>query len=116
MSWEPVKILTFIPSAVKKIASRLSLGFSCCLVILAGCSLIPYAGLQMDEALFAGPYYQTVQREFRIRLFHHNIPLMVMTYIGTLKTLIYWPLIALFRSSFEAHPLHAAWVLRLPTV
>ena len=116
MTWEPVKILIFIPSPVKNLASRLSLGFSCCLIILTGWALIPYAGLQMDEALFAGPYYQTVQREFRIRLLHHNIPLMVMTYIGTLKTLIYWPLIAIFRSGFEAYPLRAAWVFRLPTV
>ena len=101
---------------MKKLASRLLLSLSCCLTVLAGCILIPYAGIQMDEALFAGPYYQPVQKEFRIRLFHHNIPLMVMTYIGTLKTLIYWPLLAFFRSGFEAHPLRAAWVLRLPTV
>jgi len=101
---------------VKNLASRLSLAFSCCLAILVGCTLIPYAGIQMDEALFAGPYYQPVAREFRIRLFHHDIPLMVMTYIGTLKTLLYWPLIAIFRSSFEAHPFYAAWVFRLPTV
>src|SRR3984957_16304371 len=70
----------------------------------------------MDEALFAGPYYQPAAREFRLRLFHHDLPLMVMTYIGTLKPLLYWPLIAIFRSGFEAHPLRAAWVLRLPTV
>jgi hypothetical protein len=101
---------------VKNLASRLALAFSCCLTVLAGCALIPYAGIQMDEALFAGPYYQSVPREFRIRLFHHDIPLMVMTYIGTLKTLVYWPLIAIFRSGFEANPLHAAWVFRLPTV
>ena len=78
--------------------------------------LLPYAGIQMDEALFAGPYYQAVQREFRLRLFHHDIPLMVMTYIGTLKTLLFWPLIALFGRKFEANPHLAAWVLRLPTV
>jgi hypothetical protein len=101
---------------VKNLASRLSLGLACCLTILAGCALIPYAGIQMDEALFAGPYYQPVAREFRIRLFHHDIPLMIMTYIGTLKTLLFWPLIATFRSGFEANPLLAAWVLRLPTV
>jgi 4-amino-4-deoxy-L-arabinose transferase-like glycosyltransferase len=101
---------------VKNLASRLSLGFSCSLTILAGCALIPYAGIQMDEALFAGPYYQIVAREFRVRLFHHDVPLMVMTYIGTLKTLLYWPLIAIFGSNFQAHPLSAAWVLRLPTV
>jgi 4-amino-4-deoxy-L-arabinose transferase-like glycosyltransferase len=39
-----------------------------------------------------------------------------MSYIGTLKTLVYWPLIAIFRSTFEAHPHSAAWVFRLPTV
>ncbi|MGA3202441.1 MAG: glycosyltransferase family 39 protein [Bryobacteraceae bacterium] len=101
---------------MKILASRVSLAFSCCLAILAGCALIPYAGIQMDEALFAGPYYQPVAREFRLRLFHHDVPLMVMTYIGTLKTLLYWPLMAIFRSSFEAHPRYAAWVFRLPMV
>jgi 4-amino-4-deoxy-L-arabinose transferase-like glycosyltransferase len=114
--WRAGKNSHFHSTAVKNLASRLLLGLSCCLTILAGCALIPYAGIQMDEALFAGPYYQPVQREFRIRLFHHDIPLMVMTYIGTLKTLVYWPLLALFRSGFEAHPLRAAWVLRFPTV
>jgi 4-amino-4-deoxy-L-arabinose transferase-like glycosyltransferase len=70
----------------------------------------------MDEALFAGPYYQPAAREFRLRLFHHDIPLMVMSYIGTLKTLLYWPLMAVFRSDFQAHPTWAPWVFRLPTV
>jgi hypothetical protein len=101
---------------VKNCVSRLALAFSCSLTILLGCALIPYAGIQMDEALFAGPYYQPVAREFRIRLFHHDIPLMVMTYIGTLKTLLYWPLMTAFRSAFEAQPHLAAWVFRLPTV
>jgi hypothetical protein len=101
---------------VKNLASRFAPGLCCCLPILAGCALISYAGIQMDESLFAGPYYQPVPREFRLRVFHHDIPLMVMTYIGTLKTLVYWPLLAIFRSGFEAHPLRAAWVLRLPTV
>ena len=101
---------------MKNPASRLSLAFSCCITILAGCALLPYAGIQMDESLFAGPYYQPAAREFRLRLLHHDIPLMVMTYIGTLKTLLYWPLFAIFGPGFLAHPLQAAWVLRLPTV
>jgi 4-amino-4-deoxy-L-arabinose transferase-like glycosyltransferase len=101
---------------VKNPASRLSLAFSCCLTILAGCALLPYAGIQMDESLFAGPYYQPAARELRLRLFHHDIPLMVMTYIGTLKTLLFWPLFAIFGPGFLAHPRYAAWVLRLPTV
>ena len=106
--WRAGKNSHFHSTAVKNLASRFSPGLCCCLTILAGCALIPYAGIQMDEALFAGPYYQPVQREFRIRLFHHDIPLMVMTYIGTLKTLLYWPLLAIFRSGFEAHPQRAA--------
>ena len=114
--WRTGKNSHFFLFAVKNLASRLSLGFSCCLTILAGCALIPYAGIQMDEALFAGPYYQSVPREFRVRLFHHDIPVMVMTYIGTLKTLLFWPIFAIFRSGFEAHPLHAAWVLRLSAI
>lgn len=101
---------------MKNLASRLILAASCCLAILAGCLFIPYAGIQMDEALFAGPYYQPVAREFRLRVFHHDIPLMVMTYIGTLKTLLYMPVMAAFRSSFRAHPLWAAWAFRLPMV
>ena len=86
---------------MNNLASRLSLAFSCCLTLIIGFILIPYAGIQMDEALFAGPYYHSVPREFRIRLFHHDIPLMVMTYIGTLKTLLFWPLIAAFRSGLD---------------
>ena len=71
---------------MKNLASRLFLTFSCCLAILAGCSLIPYAGIQMDEALFAGSILPApFQKEFRLRLFHHDIPLMVMSYIGTSK-------------------------------
>ncbi len=114
--WSTGKYSHFFPSPVKNLASRLLLAFSCCLTILAGCALLPYAGIQMDETLFAGPYYQPAAREFRLRVFHHDIPLMVMTYIGTLKTLLYWPLMAVFRSHFEAHPHWAAWVFRLPTV
>ncbi len=116
LSEEPVKTLISFPQPVKNLTSRLLLAFSCCLTILAGCAFIPYAGIQMDEALFAGPYYQPIAREFRLRVFHHDIPLMVMTYIGTLKTLLYWPILAVFRSSFEAHPSWAAWVFRLPMV
>jgi hypothetical protein len=101
---------------VHNLASRISLAFACCLTILAGCALIPYAGIQMDEALFAGPYYQTIPREFRLRLFHHDIPLMVMTYIGTLKTLLYWPIFVTFRSTLAAHSIYAAWIIRLPMV
>jgi len=106
----------FLSLTVKNLTSRLCVALSCTLTVLFGCLLLPNAGIQMDEALFAGPYYQPVAREFRVRLFHHDFPLMVMTYIGTLKTLLFGPLIAVFGPKFEANPHLAAWVIRLPTV
>jgi hypothetical protein len=69
---------------------------------------IPHAGIQNDEALFANPLYGPTVRELRIRMFHTNFPLMVMTYIGTLKTLLYWPILKIFGTS--------VWSLRIPVL
>ena len=70
--------------------------------------MIQYAGIQEDEALFSIPFFQPSTREFRIQAFHNKIPIMVMTYVGTLKTWIYWPLIRWFGSS--------VWSVRVPVV
>jgi hypothetical protein len=83
-------------------------GLASVLCILLSVSLIPYAGIQEDEALFSIPFFHPTAREFRVRLFHHTIPIMVMTYVGTLKTWIYWPLIHWFGSS--------VWAVRVPVV
>jgi 4-amino-4-deoxy-L-arabinose transferase-like glycosyltransferase len=86
--------------------SCLAAGLSSFLFILLSLCLIPYAGIQEDEALFSIPFFQPTAREFRIRVFHHTIPIMVMTYVGTLKTWIYWPLVRWFGSS--------VWAVRVP--
>lgn len=70
--------------------------------------MIPYAGIQEDEALFSVPFYFPLPREYRVRALHHDIPLMVMTYVGALKSWIYWPLLHCFGSS--------VWTVRLPVV
>jgi hypothetical protein len=88
--------------------SYLASGLSTILFILLSLSLIPYAGIQEDEALFSIPFFQPAAREFRVRFFHHTFPIMVMTYVGTLKTLMYWPLIRWFGSGI--------WAVRLPMV
>ncbi len=84
----------------------LAAGLSSFLFILLSLCLIPYAGIQEDEALFSVPFFQPPAREFRIRVFHHTIPIMVMTYVGALKTWIYWPLMGWFGSS--------VWAVRVP--
>lgn len=70
--------------------------------------MISYAGIQEDEALFSIPFYTLLPREYRIHTLHHNIPLMVMSYVGALKTWIYRPLIHWFGPSI--------WTVRLPVV
>jgi 4-amino-4-deoxy-L-arabinose transferase-like glycosyltransferase len=77
-----------------------------CLFILLSAAFIPYAGFQDDEALFASPLYEPIGKELQIRAFHHNIPLMMMSYLGTLKTALYWRWLPLAGSS--------VWAVRLP--
>ena len=79
---------------------------ACLLFILAGLAIIPYLGIQNDEALFAAPLYQLNPKEFCFVAFHHRVPLMVMTYIGTLKTALYVPILGIFGGN--------VWSVRVP--
>jgi 4-amino-4-deoxy-L-arabinose transferase-like glycosyltransferase len=76
------------------------------LFLLLSLIFIPYAGIQNDEALFASPLYGPTPGEFRIRIGSLQIPLMLMSYLGTLKTLIFWPLLSLFGTN--------VWSVRVP--
>jgi hypothetical protein len=69
---------------------------------------IPYAGIQADEALFSAPLFPHIPKDLPLPIRPHHVPLMVMTYIGSLKTLLYWPIFRIFGSS--------PWTLRLPVV
>jgi hypothetical protein len=79
-----------------------------CLFVLLGAGFIPYAGVQNDEVIFVSPLYLFNPRAFSIGLFHRRIALMVLSYLGTLKTLLYIPILALFGPN--------VWSLRLPMV
>ena len=70
--------------------------------------LIPYAGIQEDEALFTTPLYLHIGNEFRVRILHHDVYMMVISYIGALKTALFVPIFSLFGAN--------AWSLRLPVV
>lgn len=83
--------------------------FGPCVVFLAlGIAFLPLPGVQNDEALFAAPLYQQNARQFCITVFHKQIVLMVMSYIGALKTALYAPILAIFGGN--------AWSVRLPMV
>jgi 4-amino-4-deoxy-L-arabinose transferase-like glycosyltransferase len=62
---------------------------SCILFFAAGRAFVPHLGVQTDEALFTAGIYQSSAAYYTVRLFHHDVPLMVQSYVGTLKSLIY---------------------------
>ena len=78
------------------------------LFLLLGAAFIPYAGIYDDEVIFANPWYLFNSREVTIGLFHRRIALMILSYLGTLKTLLYIPILTLFGPN--------VWSLRLPMV
>jgi 4-amino-4-deoxy-L-arabinose transferase-like glycosyltransferase len=78
------------------------------LFLLLGLALIPYPGIQTDEPFFAVPIYEPPVTDYSISVFHHYIPLMIFPYTGTLKSLLYWPILR----AFGPNP----WSLRVPVV
>ena len=80
------------------------IGPACALVFFfLGCVILPYPGVQNDEAIFAPADYQVPGSS--VFLFH-RVPLMLMSYLGALKTWIYAPLLWIFPPS--------SWTVRLP--
>jgi len=78
------------------------------LFVTLGALLIPRAGVSVDEALFTTPLYSALSSDFELGVLHHKIPVMLIAYVGTLKTLLCWPILRLYGPSFFA--------LRLPMV
>ncbi len=82
---------------------------SALLFIVLGIILIPYTGLDGDELLFARPYFGPFDgANHAMHVFHYRPGPMVMSYVGALKTFLYWPLFWIFRWS--------VYLVRLPMV
>src|SRR5216684_4136176 len=71
----------------------------CVLFVIVGIPWIDKPGIQTDEALFAGGIYPPFQEQFLIRIFKHDYPLMVMTYVGALKSRIWAVIFRVWRPS-----------------
>lgn len=79
----------------------------CALIFLfLACAVLPYPGIQTDEALFAGAYYQDYAALDGFWAFKHHVPTMLISYLGALKTWLYYPIFKLFTPN--------VWSLRLP--
>lgn len=75
---------------------------------LLSLAVLPYPGLQDDEVLFTGPFYDPRLAHFSVKLFGATIPFMLMSYLGTLKTWLYGGLFEIFEPS--------RWSVRAPMV
>lgn len=67
--------------------------------LFLGASVLPYPGIQNDEVFFAGPLYQTAGVLYTVRLRHHNVTVMLLSYLGALKTWLYLPILSRWKPS-----------------
>ena len=82
-------------------------GFPALLFFLLGCVILPYPGIQNDEVIFAPADYR-VPGSSVFLVFHQRIPLMLISYLGALKTWLYAGLLRIFPPS--------CWTVRLPVL
>ena len=94
------------PDTMNHLAQRtkiwLAVFVACLGFVLAGWALMPYNGIESDEALVGDPIFGPIFGDFRIRISHQIIPLMLMDYVGALKSWLYWPIFAIFKPSAES--------------
>src|ERR1700678_3602249 len=66
-----------------------------------GLAFLPLVGIQDDEVLFAtAVFHLPGATVFHARVFHHQLPLMLLSYLGALKSWIYFPILTLIRPSY----------------
>ncbi|MBZ5624724.1 MAG: glycosyltransferase family 39 protein [Acidobacteriia bacterium] len=63
---------------------------------MAGFTLIPHIGIEGDEALFAAGIYQPRAELYTLHIGHSHVPIMLMSYLGALKSWIYRPIFNAF--------------------
>lgn len=64
--------------------------------LLAGLLILPYPGIEADEALFAGGIYAPERMAASVELAGRPVATMIMGYIGALKAWLYAPVFGLF--------------------
>jgi len=67
---------------------------------------LPLAGIQADEVLFVTPFFKGVMPLYSWHAGSIRIPVMIMDYIGGLKSWLYWPLLRVWAPG--------VWFIRLP--
>jgi hypothetical protein len=91
-----------------KIREQICVGAAIAFFVFSGMAFIGSLGIEADEALPAGPLYQPKSWYYAWHLGHARIPLMHMSYLGTLKTWIWRPIFQYWGTG--------VWPLRFPAL
>ena len=89
-----------------EIRSRVFAIAACGLFFFAGLPFVPRLGIQNDEALFAYGVFPPRSGAYILHAAHFDLPIMLMSYVGALKSWIYMPLFGAFGAS--------VWTTRVP--
>ena len=66
-----------------------------------GLAVLPEPGLEDDEILFAAPvFHLPAATVFGAQVFHKQLPLMLLTYLGALKSWLYFPILKVLGPSY----------------
>ncbi|MBZ5724285.1 MAG: glycosyltransferase family 39 protein [Acidobacteriia bacterium] len=81
---------------------------ACSFFFFSGLAFLPHLGVQNDEAIFGMAFLKPLAGACTIRIGHSRFPLMLMSYLGTLKAWLYRPVFRAFGTG--------VWTLRLPVL
>jgi hypothetical protein len=84
-----------LPIGIRSVAVFTSLF----LFVLIGFAFIPQAGIEDDEAMIVSGMYGQAGIAKGIEMFGYGIPLMLMSYVGALKSWIYTPIFLIWEPS-----------------
>jgi hypothetical protein len=87
---------------VKQIHSRWPAWVACLFFFLSGRAFIPHLGLQNDEALFGGAFFEPKGAIFSQTFPQLRFPLMLMSYLGTCKAWMYRQIFRAVRPSLSS--------------
>ena len=75
---------------------RFSALAACLLFFVTGSAVVSQLGVQNDEALFADGIFKPYAVAYTLKVGHSQLPLMLMSYLGTLKAWVYRPIFRLW--------------------
>ena len=80
---------------------------ACVLFFLSGQAFVPQLGIEDNEALFAAPILAP-RSGILVTIWHSRFPLMLLSYLGTVKTWLYAPVVKIFGTG--------VWAVREPAL